>query len=66
MLDARRCVIDIVLRLRAPLFDADARPLAGGHCARQVRADADSLLQEADAPCGAARCESGELRMLFR
>lgn len=39
--------IDIVLRLRAPLVNADGAPLAMRAWRRQVRADADGLLQEA-------------------
>lgn len=38
--------IDIALRLRAPLIDADGAPLAMRVWRRQVRADADTLLQE--------------------
>ncbi len=39
--------INIVLRLRAPLVNADGVPLPMRVWRRQVRADADSLLQEA-------------------
>ena len=39
--------IDIALRLRAPLVDADGVPLAMSVWRRQVRADADGLLQDA-------------------
>ena len=39
--------IDITLRLRAPLVDADGVPLAMSVWRRQIRADADGLLQDA-------------------
>lgn len=39
--------IDIALRLRVPLIDAHGAPLAMRVWRRQVRADADGLLQEA-------------------
>ncbi len=39
--------IDIALRLRAPLVDAGGAPLAMRVWRRQVRADADGLLQDA-------------------
>ena len=39
--------IDIALRLKTPLVDAHGRPLAMRAWRRQIRADTDSLLQEA-------------------